>query len=477
MIRNSVVNGPASRYIPSPLFLALKRSPHVTSRAFVFSPQQTTSTSTSSTPRDPRTNVSADPRSARADPRSRDTSDPRSAHAPLPPEVPDDMLYMQQQPDMMGFGAGSGQPRLQDEDLRIRPPLPQQPEVEKVTNCSLAYTGGVPYILRKITIDVLRPMLPKNIDPSSDSHSDDPRVQRYGRPGQPNAQPIRVRSKLGSLDTAPTSDASLNNGRSSLKTKPDDSMTSPTQDDVKAVLPEGLRRPPIPLPKLLDPQIGKQLSIESDRRKHDRGTPSKVTSPGSKPSTPFSHRNDPRFRKKIKSRSNSSGDGDAPQRQNSDDHASTSDADVTSDVHNDAKTDIDERVTSVSSNGDGVVTVTQSNTMTSADTSDDVSRPDSSVDYPTAPGFYADISGDDSYNPIYSNLMMGNRVDDDNSRSRSPPATTSSSQDKLSSAYTGLNLADTLYSSADSSEAPSYVPIKDMFKTIDPTASPFGSIS
>ena len=128
-------------------------------------------------------------------------------------------------------------------------------------------------------------------------------------------------------------------------------------------------------------------------------------------------------------------------------------------------------------NGDGVVTVTPSNTMTSADTSDDVSRPDSSVDYPTAPGFYADISGDDSYNPIYSNLMMGNRVDDDNSRSRSPPANTSSSQDKLSSAYTGLNLADTLYTSADSSEAPSYVPIKDMFKTIDPTASPFGSIS
>ena len=153
---------------------------------------------------------------------------------------------------------------------------PASPEPERIINCSLAYTGGVPYFLYKITLDVLRPMLPKSINPSDEKYADDPRVQRYGRVGQvAPAEPKMIRpppqprARQGSLDNAAELKAKLVDSKMAPGVKDIDPLIPPLSvpeakvDDSKVKsLPEGLKKPLIPLPKLLDPRLDGDLFPE-----------------------------------------------------------------------------------------------------------------------------------------------------------------------------------------------------------------------
>ena len=202
------------------------------------------------------------------------------------------------------------QTKTSSETRVLQPTKPKLYDPDKVINASLQHTGGIPYFLYKISVDMIRPMLPQFVDPSDAKYAEDPRVGRYGRMGGTDKPEVR---KVASVDPRRrpsgenSPDPRMQRGEAaqmarvnSAPTRPPTTSKAPTDrqelSDKPISLPDGLKKPLIPLPKLLDPRMGRQLSMdkeEKDRHRKDQTSPSTSKSP-------FSHRNDPRFKKKIK---------------------------------------------------------------------------------------------------------------------------------------------------------------------------------
>ena len=464
---------------------------------FASRPQNTQQTAP---PRDPRS--SGDPRANRSDPRSRDVDTPTKTPPSSAASPPAGDGYSE---------ATFGYANNQEMDA------PASPEPERIINCSLAYTGGVPYFLYKITLDVLRPMLPKSINPSDEKYADDPRVQRYGRVGQvAPAEPKMIRpppqprARQGSLDNAAELKAKLVDSKMAPGVKDIDPLIPPLSvpeakvDDSKVKsLPEGLKKPLIPLPKLLDPRLGKQLSLELDKSKPEKSTAAlKSPTPSSKPAQPFSHRNDPRFRKKAKIRlSSGSADGDGLQQQLSNEATPVNtdteqtpekkpEVDANSEPTVESSHSSDEPADSVISSE--LLNMTHEQFLAGEVAAMKSERRDNPMEYSTPLGYYAEMNSDDSsydsYNKprhsIKKETSSSVTVKDELNMYRSSPTPDAQpgsgiTTNPLSVAYNPDAIkTESIYSMSDpAAEEASYVPMKDMFKTIDPTASPFGSIT
>lgn len=284
--------------------------------------------------RDPRVSGgSSTSTSTRNDPRSRNNNPPTPAATPDPR-----VNNLQQSPPSLSPVQSS------TTISAVITPHPRPAyDANKVINASLHHTGGIPYFLYKVSMDVSRPMLPKSIDPDDPKFKEDPRVRRYGRVGAPapsdrqkppatteggsrgvqsgggtrrrtsgdNDNPDVRMQRMDSSSSSKHNTTDLRNNNSSSSSS-NSAIPPPSipkalveplnlpklEPDPKALhLPEGLSKPLIPLPKLLDPRMGRQLSMEKEEKeKHKK----EQTSPGTSSKKPFSHRNDPRFRKKSK---------------------------------------------------------------------------------------------------------------------------------------------------------------------------------
>jgi hypothetical protein len=199
--------------------------------------------------------------------------------------------------------------------LGISPLPPRSFDADKVINASMQHTGGIPYFLYKVAVETLRPMLPKGLDPEDPKYVDDPRVRRYLRIGgvvdKSSAAVTAITDPRRRLSGAEGGSPDVNIPRSDSKTllgpipPVPKALLEPLalnrQESESAKVPillEGLTKPLVPLPKLLDPRMARQLSLDKDDK--DKLKSKEQTSPGSSSKTPFSHRNDPRFRKKSK---------------------------------------------------------------------------------------------------------------------------------------------------------------------------------
>lgn len=187
-------------------------------------------------------------------------------------------------------------------------------------------------LLLKICLNYLKylSLIFPGIDPDDPKFKEDPRVRRYGRIGSagvplddhpasrskhpPGGTDPRRRPSGDSVTSSPDVRLQRSDSKIAISVPPPMPKallepTVPPKPDalgvatvarvlpsLPLVLPDGLKKAPIPLPKLLDPRMGRQLSIDKDDKdKHKRDQTSPSTS-----KTPFSHRNDPRFRKKSK---------------------------------------------------------------------------------------------------------------------------------------------------------------------------------
>ena len=209
----------------------------------------------------------------------------------------------------------------------------QSPEnAEIYINGSLSVSGNVHYMMYTVTLVDSEATLPNSVDPDNPPHDGDPRIKKYKRP-KPKLPDITspLPNKLITFPNVPSAGNAAKTEATQSQPPPDPRVRRLMSDSASESSPEPLpafkaetfkpemsefREKPIDsgLPKLLDPRYGRKLSVGSERKdvigslgmggeKPGQSTAGIQSPPatGATPAKPaFSHRNDPRFKKKTK---------------------------------------------------------------------------------------------------------------------------------------------------------------------------------
>ena len=241
---------------------------------------------------DPRGDPRSDPRSdPRTDPRSASTSNSTPAQPQQPPPVIKSNLKKQGSKD----------------------------NTEIYINGSMSVSGSVPYLLYTVTKDS-KPTLPHGVDPDDPPFEGDPRLKKYQKP-KPTLPDITspLPQKLTTLpmfNPSVKSETAPPDPRVRKRLETEDSSNEQQIIKMDSTLPASspVRSDSLDssLPKMLDPRYMRQMSSGADKKDLLSGLggstevskmainpmPSPSTAPASTNKPAFSHRNDPRFKKK-----------------------------------------------------------------------------------------------------------------------------------------------------------------------------------